>query len=545
MLESLKNPIPLRNDAGPLSGLQRNALASLVHFVTHTTKRTRDAGALRWRPERGLASFRSGVGFLRLSNLVLFVYFFQLHPYSKWSFFRKFFPLMKKKEILDDLEKFFRRLCLKEFFLEEEEKEESDVQTLFCPPSTLMPPKRRDTALETCTNQTRIDAERQLERLQDKRSKDNLPSDKRLALGHLRQCTDVLIKPADKGSAVVALNREDYIKEADRQLNEFVFYLNLSTDPTSQPSMEEEQCVDSMFKRVLINKREKDFPVPHLPWAARFYLLPKIHKPGNPERPIVASNVAPTENISHFADFYLRSSVIRPPSYIRDTTDFINKLRRLSRLPSGCLLVTLDISSLYTNIPHEEGITACEEFLNRWEIQEPPMTDLCQLIRLVLSKNSFVFNNIKYIQIHGTAIGTHKVSSYANLLMEKLKWELLRTQSKLPRVWWRYLDDISTIWTHGEPSLWVFIENLNCHHPTIKFTASWLAKEVTFLDTRVYVRDDLIGTDLHVKPTDTHQYLRMDSCHPYHCKTSIPYTKVLRLRRISKEDHLLKWTQEL
>ena len=31
-----QEPYPLRNDAGPLSGLQRNALASLVHFVTHT-----------------------------------------------------------------------------------------------------------------------------------------------------------------------------------------------------------------------------------------------------------------------------------------------------------------------------------------------------------------------------------------------------------------------------------------------------------------------------------------------------------------------------
>ena len=82
-LESLKNPTTLRNDAGPLSGLQCNALASLVHFVAHTTKRTRDASALRWRPERGPASFRSVVGFLRLSNPVLFVYFFQLHPYSK------------------------------------------------------------------------------------------------------------------------------------------------------------------------------------------------------------------------------------------------------------------------------------------------------------------------------------------------------------------------------------------------------------------------------------------------------------------------------
>ena len=62
---------------------------------SHATKRTRDASALRWRPERGPASFRSGVGFLRRSNPVLFVYFFQLHPYSKSSFFRNFFTLVK------------------------------------------------------------------------------------------------------------------------------------------------------------------------------------------------------------------------------------------------------------------------------------------------------------------------------------------------------------------------------------------------------------------------------------------------------------------
>ena len=89
-------------------------------------------------------------------------------------------------------------------------------------------------------------------------------------------------------------------------------------------------------------------------------------------------------------------------------------------------------------------------------------------------------------------------------------------------------------------------ENLNRHHPTIKFTASWSAEEVTFLDTRVYMRGGLVGTDLHVKPTDTHQYLRMDSCHLYHSKTSIPYSQALHLRRIcSEEEHLLKWTREL
>ena len=34
----------------------------------------------------------------------------------------------------------------------------------------------------------------------------------------------------------------------------------------------------------------------------------------------------------------------------------LNRLRRLPPLPPGTLMVTLDVSSLYTNIPHDEGI---------------------------------------------------------------------------------------------------------------------------------------------------------------------------------------------
>ena len=56
----------------------------------------------------------------------------------------------------------------------------------------------------------------------------------------------------------------------------------------------------------------------------------------------------------------------------------------------------------------------------------------------------------------------------------------------------------------------------------------------------VRLENDQIKTDLYVKPTDTHQYLRMDSCHPMHCKASIPYSQALRLRRICSEEQDLK-----
>ena len=74
-----------------------------------------------------------------------------------------------KEEILDDLEGYFRRLRLKEFFLEEDEEENYDAEISFRPPSTWMPPKGRDAALETYIRKIRTDVERQLHNLQVKK----------------------------------------------------------------------------------------------------------------------------------------------------------------------------------------------------------------------------------------------------------------------------------------------------------------------------------------------------------------------------------------
>ena len=102
------------------------------------------------------------------------------------------------------------------------------------------------------------------------------------------------------------------------------------------------------------------------------------------------------------------------PSYIRDTTDFLKKLEGLGSLPSGTILATLDVTSLYTNIPHDEGIEACRAMLNTREVLQPPTDDLVHLIKLVLTKN-FTFDDEEYLQIHGTAMWT-RMASYTNIL---------------------------------------------------------------------------------------------------------------------------------
>ena len=139
--------------------------------------------------------------------------------------------------------------------------------------------------------------------------------------------------------------------------------------------------------------------------------------------------------------------------------------------------------------------------------------------------------NIIDLQIHGTAIGTYMTQLtqlYTNLFLGKLEQEFLRIHNTIPQVWWRYTDDVFTIWDHDEPSLRIFWQNFDCHHSSVKFTATWSAEQVVFLDARDYLKNSRIENDLHVKPTGKHWHLHTDRCDDLkHCKTAFLYRHAL------------------
>ena len=64
-------------------------------------------------------------------------------------------------------------------------------------------------------------------------------------------------------------------------------------------------------------------------------------------------------------------------------------------------IFTMDIKSLYTVIPKDEGLRALKYFLDKREVQDPPTHTLLRMAELVLTLNSFVFNGEHYKQIGG------------------------------------------------------------------------------------------------------------------------------------------------
>ena len=119
---------------------------------------------------------------------------------------------------------------------------------------------------------------------------------------------------------------------------------------------------------------------------------------------------------------------------------------------------------------------------------------LVEFINLILKKNNFVFNKKHYLQIQGTAMGTKMAPSYANLFMANFEETFLEHQPLQPYLYKRYIDDVLMIWTHGREELLQFIERINHHHPTIKFTYESSPSEINFLDTTIYIRDNKLGT---------------------------------------------------
>ena len=205
-------------------------------------------------------------------------------------------------------------------------------------------------------------------------------------------------------------------------------------------------------------------------------------------------------------------------------------------LPRDAILCTIDVVGLYPSILHDEGLEALRTALNSRENRSVSTDTLVELANLVLTNNFFEFNGNFFKQIRGTAIGTKCAPSYAILFLAALEERLLEESQYKPWLWWRYIDDVFLVWTHGEEKLLEFVNFLNSAHHSIKFTVEYSKETVSFLDVQVIRQGNKIVTDLYTKPTDTHQLLHRSSCHPGHTKKGIPYGQALRLRRICSED---------
>jgi len=445
-------------------------------------------------------------------------------------------PHYDKNILQNDLKAFFRRIELKAHF--GISAYEPTILQQLKDNNKLFKPNNIDPTIQTFQLAVKTDLENYE---QPHPPRDNLTKQQRKVLAELKNRTDLVITRADKGGATVIWGIEEYLAEANSQLNNSEFYQELSTDPFNDYQQIIINSLNEMLSESMITKETAEVLKPKNVKPARFYLLPKIHKKNIPGRPVISSINCHTTKLSRYVDYHIKPLATKVKSYIRDTTDFINKLQNIRCVPHNAILATLDVKSLYSNIKHNEGLLALEECLDNRTHKEPSSKVITTLMNHILTLNNFNFNGRNFLQIKGCAMGTIAAPSYATIYMGKFETQFIYPEIDSDCLFYaRYIDDIFLIYTGGDTKLKQFLKDLNTKHDSIKFDYETSTKSIAFLDTLIYIDEKRhLQTTLYTKPTDTHNYLHSKSSHPRHLKDSLPYSQALRLNRICSQKNEL------
>ena len=110
--------------------------------------------------------------------------------------------------------------------------------------------------------------------------------------------------------------------------------------------------------------------------------------------------------------------MLRGKSYIKDSGDFINKIKNLKNISEGVILVSVDIVGLYLSIPCMASLNALREALHTRENKHIPKDNLLKIVEIALKNNYFEFNckvKKQLFSLSGLNHGKEKLISFLNI----------------------------------------------------------------------------------------------------------------------------------
>ena len=391
-----------------------------------------------------------------------------------------------------------------------------------------------------------------------RRMKGNFSNNLKTVLRKLKKNKNIIIKKSDKGNCTVVVDREQYITEGNRQLNSCAHYMHIENDITDNISEVVHQTLRELLAKGEISKMNFKYlsPLEHKNIkTAELYLLIKIHSdPPTKARPIISANGCPVERLSEFVDFFLQPFVVEQHTYIKDTSDFIRKIEKIT-VPKDALIITLDYESMYTNIVHEEAVEAVRKTLANNSskhvivngARRPSIDSFCKLIELAVKCNNFKFNGENYYQCRGVAMG-HKASpAICDIVIYYLEERILALAEDKIFKWLRFRDDVFAIYIGEIEKARYFLKKANEMHSTLKFKYDISHTQGVFLDTVVFKgkrfeSENILDFKPYVKPTEKFQYIHRQSSHPKSVFSGLIKGELMRFVRTAtnSEDYIAR-----
>ncbi|UYV70929.1 hypothetical protein LAZ67_8001139 [Cordylochernes scorpioides] len=279
-----------------------------------------------------------------------------------------------------------------------------------------------------------------------RQNKTNINHEERKAISFLKENNNIIISPSDKGKNTVIMDIADYDSKIHQLLQDKEIYELLTINPLQNiikdfnRNLNRIKRTHKLDNKVVekIRASKRDLPI--------FYGLPKIHKPNNPLRPIVSYTGSPIYPLAKYL-----STIISPfqkflPHTVQNATSMVEVMQGIA-IPQNYHMVSFDVESLYTSIPHKEAISEISKCMDtnpqlNLTISKEALEDL---LELCLSFSYFSYKNQYYKQIKGLPMGNPISSALANIYMNHIDNIIIATKHLKIIAWKRYIDDIICI----------------------------------------------------------------------------------------------------
>ena len=198
-----------------------------------------------------------------------------------------------------DLGEWERRMRLREYFYkiddetesESDEAEDGKEKFTLKQKSFWTPRHGRDQWMDTYIELVKNDIVNNLK----KGGKLNLNQDEKNAFYSLLHNENIVIRPAEKGSGIVVVDKTEYIHRLHKEMTDSESYKEISEDLTETATKTVKKLVNKMYKEGVISKDLQQYLIPKYPKNGKLKGNPKLHKDGAPFRTIVSGVNTPTE----------------------------------------------------------------------------------------------------------------------------------------------------------------------------------------------------------------------------------------------------------
>nr|VZH97913.1 unnamed protein product [Spirometra erinaceieuropaei] len=218
------------------------------------------------------------------------------------------------------------------------------------------------------------------------------------------------------------MNRVDYNEKAQALLDDQQPYRSASASQAKSMIGQLTGLLSRLRRNNVISPDEWRQTKPTDTALARFYGLPKIHKPNLLLRPIVALKGSPTYSLSKWMSRKLNFLREGSVTSVNSASQFLADIRGKTIQPNQ-IMVSFDVVSLFTSIPPD---LACDVLRKRLEEKYNETAGPLKIQHLMqlfafCQRTFFTFDGRTCEQIKGTPMGSPISSLVAELVLKELE----------------------------------------------------------------------------------------------------------------------------